>query len=105
MILLAYLIGVTVAQYVIAPSYSHSGKISTLDIDDPKTFNVTQDQMVVMTKIADVTGAITGDEIDEYVSGVYIQQNQKFNSSTGQYDLTSKYYLPVECDLDYPNFN
>ena len=91
-ILLLYLIGIAVTNYIVQPTF-HNTFIKSSVVDyDPGTYEIEQNEMMVMSLITDSSGTIPANEIDTYASGVYIQT---LESSTEEPNII--YSLPVPC--------
>ena len=71
-ILLLYLVSVNVVVYSINPSFTNTYSTSTLDVEDPVTYKIKPESMLAMTQVSDSLGSIPEDEIESYVSGVYL---------------------------------
>lgn len=54
--------------------------------------------MAVMTKIIDIEGVLTAEEIDTYVGGVYITVKHSIDSTTGDVSTSYDFNLPVPCE-------
>ena len=95
-LLLLYLVGVEITNYLVDPNFIHSKLTITLDLFNPEAYTVDPQQMLIMTQLVDVTGEVTAAEMDQYFGGVYIQQERTYNDEGG-YEYKNTYNLPTLC--------
>ena len=99
-LLLLYLISLNLSQLLLNPSYIVTRQTKVNDPLAPKSFQVSLEQMAVLTNLTLNDGFTLDDglTIENYVSGVYM--HEVYNSTSEEY--SRKYYMPQNCSEVFP---